>query len=117
MTQTPSLNVAQVQAIAGPETYNRGEYYFESGAVQNLIRRGSRLEAEVQGSDDDPYSVTVEMGEKGIDGYSCSCPYDRGGACKHVVAVLIAAIHAPQEIEERPPLDTLLAGLDRDQLK
>lgn len=47
---------------------------------------------------------------------SCTCPYDWGGYCKHIVAVLLAALREP-EVEERPGLETLLAGLTADQLR
>lgn len=47
----------------------------------------------------------------------CTCPYDWGGWCKHIVATLLAYSHAaPDEVAVRPPLAELLAGLDRDQL-
>lgn len=47
---------------------------------------------------------------------ACSCPYDFGGWCKHIVAVLLACRAAPDQVEQRPPLDELLRPLSRDQL-
>jgi uncharacterized Zn finger protein len=63
------------------------------------VRRGDRLTAHVEGSDFAPYEVTIELHDGGIPGTRCSCPYDWGGACKHVVAVLLR--HRLVEREQR----------------
>ena len=49
----------------------------------------------------------------------CTCPYAESweGACKHIVATLLAWLHEPEQVEEHPPLETVLAPLDRDQLQ
>ena len=49
----------------------------------------------------------------GVDA-NCSCPYDWGGYCKHIVAVLLAYLHEPEKVTERPSVDELLADLGRD---
>jgi|SRR5579859_1199573 len=109
---------AAIQAIASPEVIERGEDYYESGAVVSLGRRGNQLQAEAQGSDDEPYRVTLTLGPRGsVADYSCTCPYDWGGACKHVVATLLACQREPQQVEERLPLPMLLADLDAGQLR
>jgi hypothetical protein len=46
----------------------------------------------------------------------CSCPYDWGGACKHVVAVLLKYLEGPGAVTQRPSLDDMLEGLDRKAL-
>ena len=82
-----------------------------------LSRRGDQLQAEVEGGEYQPYRVIVTLRAGGIGETACTCPYEWGGVCKHIVAVLLAAMHEPQRIEERPPLDQTLAALDRDQLQ
>src|SRR5438067_10317933 len=82
-----------------------------------LVRRGDALEAEVEGSEPAPYQVRVAFDAGGVAWADGSCPYTWGGWCKHIVAALLACIEQPGEIEERPPLDALLANLDRDQLR
>jgi uncharacterized Zn finger protein len=47
---------------------------------------------------------------------SCSCPYDWGGDCKHIIATLLYLARRPEEIERRPPLADLLSGLSREGL-
>lgn len=38
-----------IRALATPESFARGRSYFDDGAVSDLIRRGDRLTAEVEG--------------------------------------------------------------------
>ena len=47
---------------------------------------------------------------------TCTCPYDWGGYCKHIVAVLLMALRE-DAITVKPELDTLLAGLTEAQLR
>lgn len=45
---------------------------------------------------------------------SCTCPYDWGGYCKHVVAVLLTVgdDEPPILIDVKPPVSDLIEGLD-----
>ena len=47
---------------------------------------------------------------------TCTCPYDWGGYCKHIVAVLLTVLQG-DKITVKPELDTLLAGLTEAQLR
>src|SRR5215210_7468150 len=112
-----SFGEADIRALASPEVYERGREYWHDGQVLELVHRGDELEATVQGSDDEPYVVLVALGSRGIVEAGCSCPYDWGGVCKHVVAALLAYLEQPEDIEQRPTLASRLAGLDRDALQ
>ncbi len=81
-----------------------------------VIRRGDMITASVAGSDYEPYRVTLEFDDTGIRDAGCTCPYDWGGWCKHLVAVVLALLHEADAIEERPAVDALLQDLDADQL-
>jgi uncharacterized Zn finger protein len=61
--------------------------------------------------------VRVVLRGRDIEETACDCPYDWGGICKHIVAALLAYIHEPERIEERPVIADLLADLERDQLQ
>jgi uncharacterized Zn finger protein len=112
------LTEAAVRQIATPESFRRGREYLEFGAVERLFRRGDRLEAAVQGSDRTPYQVRVTLGDRAaIEDVSCTCPYSYGGACKHVVATLLAYLRRGESLEERPTLEALLADLDPERLR
>ena len=84
-------------------------------AVESLIQRGMTLQAEVWGSE--LYRVQVTFSPTGSLGATCTCPYDWGGWCKHIVAALLAAREQPEMVKQRRPVGDLLAGLHRDQLQ
>ena len=113
----PAFDEAMIRAHSSAESFSRGEDYYTDGSVLSLVRRGDQLHAEVQGSGYQPYTVTVELDGDEITDAGCSCPYDWGGWCKHIVAALLACGDDPDLVEERPPLSALLAGLDADQLR
>lgn len=110
------ISEADVMEHAFPEVVDRGEDYFERGAVVSLVRRGDQLLAEVQGSESAPYQVTVTARRCSVDA-TCTCPYRQGGWCKHIVAALLAYQHQPEAVDERPAIETLLAPLSREQLQ
>ena len=71
-------------------TFARGERYARQGMVVDVDFFDSMITGEVEGSYNNVYEQTifVEAGRHGIRFDSdCSCPV--GGACKHVVAVLL----------------------------
>ncbi|MCD6289569.1 MAG: SWIM zinc finger family protein, partial [Anaerolineae bacterium] len=111
------LTEAIIHEHTSPQSYERGLDYYERGAVLSVIRRGQQLLAEVEGSEYLPYQVRITFDAGGIREASCSCPYDWGGWCKHIVATLLTCIHAPETIEDRPSIEALLADLDRDRLQ
>jgi uncharacterized Zn finger protein len=79
-----------IRSLATAQSFERGENYYHSGAVLGLSKRGNTLLAHVEGSSYEPYEVTVELSEHGVIEAYCTCPYDWGGYCKHVVAALLA---------------------------
>lgn len=107
---------ALVREHTSEKVFERGVHYAEADAVRALIRRGKTLSAEVFGSDWRPYQVRVTLRKSGISEARCSCPYDWGGWCKHIVATLLVALEAPAAGEERPPLAETLEDLDREAL-
>src|SRR5437763_2449199 len=108
---------AVIRANSSADSFQRGQQYYQQGAVGDLIQRGNVLQAEVAGSAPEPYVISITLGEGGIAEASCTCPYDWGGWGKHIVATLLAALHTPQAIEQRRPLRDLLAGVDRAGLQ
>ncbi|MCX6028182.1 MAG: SWIM zinc finger family protein [Chloroflexi bacterium] len=108
---------ADIRAGATSQSFERGSSYHHSGAVSDVVRRGNVLTAQVAGSEDAPYEIAVTLlDDGGIGSATCTCPYDWGGYCKHIVAVLLTALHE-DAIAVKPELDTLLAGLTEAQLR
>lgn len=109
---------ADIRASANGQSYSRGYEYYQTGAVSDLVRRGSLLTAQVQGSDYAPYDVAVTLAEDGgIADVVCTCPYDWGGYCKHVVAVLLKALNDQEDVTVKPDIEALLADLSEAQLR
>ncbi|HKR60625.1 MAG TPA: SWIM zinc finger family protein [Pyrinomonadaceae bacterium] len=110
------LTEALIRRLTSAQTFSRGEEYYIAGAVSDLTLRGNSLRAQVEGSRYEPYRVLVEVDDGGVIGVRCTCPYDLGGYCKHVVAVLLAYVRQPGCVAERCSVDELLTGLRRDEL-
>ncbi len=112
----PNLTEATIRSLATTQSFSRGQEYLATGAVLDIEQREDTLLAEVEGSSYEPYRVTVRLDAGGILDAYCTCPYDWGGYCKHIVAVLLAYVRQPEQVTERPPTTSLLAGLDRESL-
>lgn len=114
----PTFTEADIRAGASAQSFSRGVSYYNDGAVLKVIGRGALITAEVEGSDYEPYEVTVKLdADGGIDSADCTCPYDYGGYCKHIVAVLLAVLNDTESIEDKPDVHTLLNGLNEAQLR
>ncbi|MBE9068245.1 SWIM zinc finger domain-containing protein [Leptolyngbya cf. ectocarpi LEGE 11479] len=108
----PKLTLSTIKRYATDKSFSRGQSYWKSGAVISLTQRQTTLQSEVEGNDPEPYRVTVDFDSGGITSAHCSCPYSFEGWCKHIVAVLIACVEAPDTIEQRPTLAQLLDAMN-----
>lgn len=106
--QRPHLTHDQIRSRCTEQSFTRGLEYFHAGAIGNPVLHGWTLSATCQGTEPTPYRVSVEFIPTTIAATACSCPYDYDGECKHVVALLLTYIEAPEIIYD---IDTLLATL------
>lgn len=113
----PTLTEATVRELSRSKSYERGQSYYERGAVGDVVRRGETVRADVEGSQYQPYTVTIDFDEAGVARTDCSCPYDHGGICKHRVAVLLTCLRDPECVRTRPPISELVAEADREALE
>ena len=111
----PNLNEATIRHHATSQSFERGEAYYRSHAVATLTQRGNTLQAEVEGSEVHPYRVTFQFDTAGFTFADCTCAYNYGGWCKHIVAAALVCLHQPEKIEQRLPLERLLDRLDHLQ--
>jgi superfamily II DNA or RNA helicase len=86
-----------LEKIAEKGALERGQRYFEEGRVRDLrfvfpSSRSVRATGTVFGTTRYRCSMEVDLAEDAVTFQSCTCPYDWGGACKHVVALGLAAI-------------------------
>ena len=75
--------------------FERGESYYQDDHIQQVDRFDDLVTATVEGTR--LYDVTIEFDDRRLD-TRCTCPYDGGGDCKHIVAVLL-------DIAAGPPAD------------
>lgn len=111
-----SFTEKQIRRRATEQSFERGERYAQQGRVLGIVRRGDRLTALCAGSAPYPYRVSILLEGGHIAETLCTCPYDWGGDCKHIVATLLTALAAPEDISERPPLAELLHAQSKDRL-
>jgi uncharacterized Zn finger protein len=100
---------------------NRGFDYYEQDLVEDIEALGSgEFSAIVQGSDE--YEVWVKIDTNEVVEHSCTCPYDWGDVCKHVVAVLYYIRDAEMHTEEyinttEDQLNVILAELSEAEMR
>jgi uncharacterized Zn finger protein len=112
----PELTDEMIRLHAPGDSFRKGQEYYRDGAVLSLVQRDNTLEAQVEGSEIKPYRVRCTVDGAGVRDATCTCAYAYGGWCKHIVASLLAVARG-DAIEERPSIDALLLGLDRDALQ
>ena len=112
----PKLTEAQVKSLASSQSFQRGQSYYRNGSITEPLRQGLELRAACEGSDDDPYEVTATLDKKGVADSSCTCPYDYGGVCKHIIALLLTYVHEPDSFETLDDLQADLSSLSKEEL-
>jgi uncharacterized Zn finger protein len=113
----PKLSEAILHQKANAKSFERGETYYQTGAVVDLTQRGNTLQAKVEGSAAEPYHVRLTFDEGGLTSAQCNCAYSFEGWCKHIVATVLVCLHQPERIEQRPTLEHLLDRLDHLQTR
>jgi uncharacterized Zn finger protein len=112
-----SLREEQIARQMSSRIYSRALELYRKGAVENLVLRGRRLNAQVQGFHEPFYTVTIDFDEQGVRQATCTCAYDYGDWCKHIGAVLLTCIRAPEKIVQMPPIEQVLEPLDAAALR
>ena len=112
----PSLTEDDIRALASPQSFERGADYYRSGAVFNARQAGNDLRGHCRGSSHTPYRISAHLGPGGVVAAHCTCPYDWGGICKHIVALLLTWVRAPDAFQSAAPVDERLAGKSKEEL-
>jgi uncharacterized Zn finger protein len=106
------LSEFTIRRHANSTSFQRGEAYYAAGTVLSVTQRGSRIHAEVAGSEAQPYHVSLNVNGDGLISGICTCAYNYEGWCKHIVAAMLACVRQPETVEQRPSLEQLLEVLD-----
>ena len=80
-----SLSIEDLKMMATEQSFQKGKNYYQMNLVKNPALDGNIIKAEVSGSTFPYYEV--EMNIDNPSSSYCSCPYDWGGICKHLVAL------------------------------
>lgn len=104
----PQLTFDDIRRNGSERSFERGYEYYEIGAIGNPVRYGYTLWADCEGSGPQPYRIRVQLmpsgpaleRSEGIAQASCSCPYRWDGYCKHIVALLLTYLLAPEAVTQ-----------------
>ena len=82
------MNLETFESEIDPVIVSRGRSYYQQDRVSELVEIAPDLyHATADGSA--LYEVDIRMKGERVLSTACSCPYDRGKYCKHVVAALM----------------------------
>lgn len=113
------IKVEDIRRLCTESSFERGMEYFRQGCVGDLEQFGSSITANVAGTSN--YKVTIHIDGEDIKA-TCTCPYDWGGYCKHIVATLFAfsenydAIQNNKEDKESM-IENIFSGISPEEIK
>ncbi len=113
---TKKITESALKSLSSPESFTRGHHLYQSDAVFDTFRLGDLLTGKCEGSSAPFYQLRVQLDEGGIQEASCTCPYDWGGYCKHIVALMLTYIHNPEAFIEQKNIEELVSQLDKNGL-
>ena len=88
------FDITTLENQATASSFSRGEEYYRSRSVYNLTYGEGAFSAKVRGTH--IYQVSI-YGTRSDPQFHCTCPYDLGGICKHIVAVGLAILNDEAE--------------------
>jgi len=113
----PEITEDIIYDLASGASVTKGYDYFHTGAVLKVWIEDGVYKAHVKGNE--LYTVTIYEMKDDIQ-TDCTCPYDWGGACKHVVAAILAVCNN-KEIKKHKKdavdVKSLIERLDVQRLK
>lgn len=109
----PKLSQEIICGYANDKSWQRGVAYYNGGCVNRVCQRGQSITAQVRGNR--TYRVAIDFDAEGLNSADCSCPYDWGGYCKHIIATLLFCLHEPTKVPVRRSLEEILDLLNEIQ--
>ncbi|NPA26091.1 MAG: hypothetical protein GXO36_00605 [Chloroflexi bacterium] len=88
------FDLAELQSLVGEPYWSRGRQYAKQGNVQTLHLEGRELDATVQGSHGNVYSVRIAWDDQGqLTTLQCTCSMymEWGLYCEHIAAAALVA--------------------------
>ncbi len=97
-TKLPKVTLELLKDRSTNESFRRGRNYYRSDFVSNLRVQDNSYIASVTGNYH--YEVKITQNNNDID-FSCTCPYDWGGICKHCIAVGLYILNHDKEVVKK----------------
>ncbi|MEK7168596.1 MAG: SWIM zinc finger family protein [Patescibacteria group bacterium] len=88
INKQPKYSIEIALNISNSDIYKRGKEYFNQGRVIKTWKEKNKDLALVQGAD--TYEVALYFDGDCELVSKCSCPYEDGDICKHIVAVILS---------------------------
>ncbi|MEW5956136.1 MAG: SWIM zinc finger family protein [Chloroflexota bacterium] len=108
-----SLTEADIRARCTEASYEKGRAYYQRGVVRQRRQLDHGLESRVLGAQTYRVIIREAAGELAA---VCTCPYDWGGDCKHIVATLLAWLHEPGSFRDESDLQSALSIRSQEEL-
>ena len=107
------LKEVGIRAGATEKSLARGLELFRRGAVSHTAIQGDALSGVCEDTETPFYKVRAELDGGGIRSACCTCLYEFGGYCKHIVALLLSYARGPEQFAMRKdPAELLSDFLD-----
>lgn len=110
------LTEAIIRAKTNPQTFARGRELQQAGALSQMTIHANSLSGRCEGEQWPFYQVRAELDPGGVRAAACGCADQAEGYCKHIVALLLAYAHEPEQFVVRANAANRLAELERAQL-
>jgi uncharacterized Zn finger protein len=109
------LTEDDIQLISSEKSFARGIDLYLSSAISDTYRKENTIYGKCEGSEKNTYDLEVNFDGIEMDAF-CTCPYDWGGLCKHLVAFLLTFVNEEELFMKPVDIPTLLEPLDRENL-
>ena len=116
MSVIPHIKQSDVRNWTDDVYFQRGQKYYEQGAIYDQRKQGMTLKSKCAGSQAPFYRQEVLFSSHGIESAECSCPVGEGGHCKHTVALLLTWVNDPDSFQETESLDVVLEKRSKTEL-
>jgi uncharacterized Zn finger protein len=116
MISIPVITESDISARVGSSSFQRGQDYFRKGAIYNQRRQGMIIKSKCQGMQADFYIQEVVFGKNGLRSAACSCAVGEGGTCKHIAALLLTWLDAPDSFQEIESVNVILERHTKPEL-
>lgn len=107
------LTIEQIRTLCTERSFECGWEYLRQGRVVKLERNENLITAVVLGTKQ--YHVEVRIHRQDVEA-SCTCAYDRGGCCKHIVATLLALRETDDELRTQEQQREARLGITLEKL-